>query len=98
MAAGLENVFEDDSLRQLRPAFGHASIEINAHCPFATPQGCGDTCVLIARRAPKEQLLDRGEIREAFSEILDCGPRIRHTGAPGMEPLASPDLLFELLA
>ena len=97
MAAGIENVFEDESIRVQRPTFGHASIEINAHCPFATSKACGDRCVLVARRAPTSHLLNLNEIREAFNEILDCGPEIRHFGVPGMEPLASPEVLFELL-
>lgn len=97
MAAGLENVFENETIRAIRPSGGHASIEINAHCPFSSDRGCGDRCILQARRAPQDHLLTEEQIHQIFDEILDCGPLLRHFGIPGMEPLASPDLLFSLL-
>lgn len=97
MGAGLENVFENDEMRSHRPVGSHVSIEINAFCPFSGPKACGDRCVLQARKAPKELLLRPDEIGEMFQEILDCGNSIRHFGVPGMEPLASPNILFDLL-
>lgn len=96
MGAGIHNVYEDEEIRWSRPATGRVSIEINATCPFSVPDACGSRCFLQARKAPTGRF-DAERIYEAFDEILESGHLIRHFGVPGMEPLATPEILFGLL-